>query len=155
MALYCSIRGILADFDRHVFEMFDVHPNDIDSKELFDLIDKNPDFWEKLPLRSDAKHLWREIENFDPVLIATGPVKFVSKVGVGFGEWVRNNFGGHVEVVSSKDSDIHKLCQSEGDVLIDTRDAVCRRWYENGGGAVVHHTAHETIKSLTDHGVIW
>lgn len=157
--LYIDMDGVLADFDKGVYELCGKRPDAMSNDELWDKIDSHYDdgnmFFKHLPLMADAMKLWTNIEMYNPVILTATRNENRSRKNVHLEKhWWANLYFNGVEVVTVKRSrDKAGYAGHIGDILIDDRLKSIDPWVEAGGTGILHTSAIDTLKKLKECGL--
>lgn len=148
--------GVVADFDRHHFNLFGIWPTRYPAKEnlSWDRIRTVPDFFRTIPETLDARDLmrgviatglpWRFLTGCPPEIDVTRKQKtewsaeFAARLGLPDREII---------CCSSRTKRLH--CEP-GDILIDDYLKYKHLWEEAGGIFIVHTSAAESIRQLRE-----
>ncbi len=154
--------GVLADFDRGVFELMGKYPEKMgterNDKEMWDAVHAKGDFFLGLKTMPGIEDLWFACDHLNPTVL-TGIPKSVPGVPDQKRAWVKQWLGSHVPVITcfSKDKIFHakKLCKNgEIPVLIDDWDRYKPVWEDNGGVFILHISPKESYNELKKLGVL-
>jgi 5'(3')-deoxyribonucleotidase len=148
--LYIDMDGVLADFDKGVYELCGKRPEHLSKNEMWDIIkchyNDGKRFFKHLPLMADATMLWSNIEHHRPIILtATGnSIKSAEQEKYW---WADLYFKGArvITVEFGKDKAEYAM---HGDVLIDDRSAVIIPWVKAGGIGILHTSTIDTLKKL-------
>ncbi len=145
MTLYLDLDGVLADFDSHVCDLFGRPPSAIPLAEMWQLAERAPGFFERMPKMPDADELWAFCEPFKPHILTglpRGRWAAAQKRA-----WVSAHLGPDVPVITcmAREKSAHA---SPGDVLVDDNTRFARLWRERGGVFVRHSSAAASIEEL-------
>jgi hypothetical protein len=142
----------MADFDKHVLDLFGWVVNHNLTDAEWALIYDHGDFFGTMPLMEDALLLLNSLPQ-QPVVITACPKTSYRQVARQKRRWVREYLhpdlfilpvmGGH-----NKPLFMHR----PGDILIDDYGKNCRAWEDEGGIAIKHTTATDTLEKLN---AIW
>lgn len=157
MKLFLDCDGVLADFDARASEIFGMHPRAFEdlhgAKVFWKHIRHHEGFFEHLPLMSDARYLWDEVSHLSPTILT----------GVPFGgwaeaqkvNWARKTFGSDVDIItcSSRDKRLH-MHDDKHNIIVDDWPKHKGAWEEFGGTFILHVSAENSLKQLSDIGVL-
>lgn len=143
--LYCDLDGVLADFDRGVYDVLGTGPQGVPAFILWPKLARTPDFYNTLEWMPGGKELWEYIKPMSPTILTGLPVG-------GWAEpqkrtWCARELGIPVEVITGWSRDKHKF-SAEGHVLIDDRDKLREAWEREGGTFILHKLTETTIRTL-------
>ena len=165
--IYIDLDGVLSDFDAGLAahevqnETSFIHlPKDQWTEEQKEL-DKQvvkcmsiPGFWARLPLTKDAYELYNYCKPFNPVILTARPN--TESIGEAVKSeklhWCQFYFGPQIEVIvclrNEKKQYAKFHLENEQSILIDDLPVNCSEWESNGGTAILHTSAHDSIKQL-------
>lgn len=161
--IFCDLDGVLADFNRGVFELTSRMPEDYNTRTddawMWRAIAKAPGFYANLALMPDALELWRYLLNLGGAVpsILTGLPTSVN-AAADKRDWVFSELGPSVPVIVCKSKE--KILRAwevtpPGDVplLIDDMVKFQSVWEEGCGKFILHTSAAETIAKLQEVGL--
>lgn len=139
MTLFLDLDGVLADFDRGVWEVTGKRPERLPRKALWAALARAPGFFETLAFMADPEILWRFCAPHRPTILTGLPL------GAWAPEqkrrWVARMLGAHVPIITCMARDKPSYA-GPGRVLVDDRASVRASW-ESQGGTFVHHVSAE------------
>lgn len=143
--VFCDNDGVLADFDRHVLELFGTPPSGIPDDEMWDLILATPDFWPTIPLKYGAHDLWAMLAPYKRAFLTGCPKGHYEVAAAHKVVWLKKHFGDDVEVITclSRNKPLHM--ESPGDILIDDMSGNMRRWRKAGGIGIHYRTVEQAM----------
>ena len=154
-----DLDGVIFDFDKaaekilgtdNIYRYEFIWGSDVFWKKL----NTHPDFFAKLELMSDARHLWAKIEHLKPVILTALPRENRERVDTHKRAGVRKHLGLEGDrVITCATTDKPKFCKP-GDILIDDRAVNRDAWIAAGGTYIIHTSAMNTITTLKALGVI-
>lgn len=148
MKLYVDMDGVLTDFEAAATVVGGAAglKDEATSEEKQDMYDKveaaGPEFWSRMPWKSDGKKLWKALKPFSPILLSS-PGKFMHAPR-GKQDWVRENLPG---VPLFLDEDKYRWAERDA-VLIDDSLPKILAWREMGGIGIHHKDADTTEAKL-------
>lgn len=154
MTLFVDMDGVLADFDRGIYELCGKRPHAMEKKEVWATIHKQYDqgkfFFKHLPLMADALELWSNLELYNPIILtATGhsiPTAELEKKW-----WANLHFPKTMVLTVEDGADKVKFVQTRPQaILIDDRSKAIDPWIEAGGIGILHTSANQTLKELVE-----
>lgn len=150
--IYLDLDGVMADFDGHHDKTFGWIPNFDLTDEHWRAIHDQDDFFFNMPLKDDARQLLAGLP-IDPIILTACPRSNYQKVARQKKRWVAHHLGHYLTVLPvigghNKPMFMHK----PGDILIDDYGKNCRAWKDEGGRAIKHETAEDTLRQLKE---IW
>lgn len=157
MTIYVDLDGVIFDFDQHAEKL--LKTNNIykyefvwGANKFWEGLNKDTQFFNNIPLMSDAKHLWAKINHLDPVILTALPRDNAERVDAQKRQAVRRHLG-EVKVVTCPTKDKPNYCKP-GDILIDDRAVNRDAWLAAGGTYIIHTSAVNTLTTLTALGII-
>lgn len=161
--IFCDLDGVLADFDRGVFELTGRMPEDYNTRTddawMWRAIAKSPGFYANLALMPDALELWIYLRNVagTNITILTGLPTSVNAAD-DKKAWVSCVLGPSVPVIVCKSKE--KIIRAwevtpPGDIplLIDDMVKFQSVWEAGEGKFILHTSAIETIGKLQEAGL--
>ena len=142
-----DLDGPLADFNRHVWEQFGVHP-DRAGDTLWPLVASVKDFWLTLPLKPHAHELWDFVQPYNPVILTGCPRSLYDIAAAQKVTYAKRHFGDDVRIITCLSRDKTQHIVAPGHILIDDFSSNCRRWRKAGGRAVYYRNFEQTITDL-------
>jgi len=157
MTLFVDMDGVLADFDRGIYELCGKRPEALEKKEVWATIHKHYDegkfFFKHLPLMADAMELWSNLELYHPVILtATGhsiPTSAEEK------RWWAKQYFPKADILFVEDgADKHTVMGRDWpknpNILIDDRSKAIDPWIDAGGVGILHVSAIQSLKELVE-----
>lgn len=146
--IYLDLDGVMADFDSHHNSLFGWIPNFDLTDEHWQKIHDSDEFFYNMPLKPDAKELLAGLRQ-DPIILTACPRTKYQEVARQKRRWVRENLGAYLTVLPvigghNKPMFMH----NRGDILIDDYGKNCRAWEAEGGRAIKHTSAADTLEQL-------
>ena len=147
--LFLDLDGVLADFDRHVEELFGRPPEQMKLGELWARAARTPGFFETMSMTADGPELWAYCRPFAPTILTGLPRG--TWAGPQKERWVAQHLGPEVPVITcmARDKCLHARA---GDVLVDDRTRFAHCWEAKGGIFVHHLSAASSIRALKELG---
>lgn len=144
---YLDLDGVFADFDRRFYQITNKWPHEVEKKQLWKVINYQPDFFYSLPMMEDAHHLWEYTKQFNPIFLTGLPAKQGGKEQKI--RWVAEKFGPEWEciVLPKRDKQLHS---GPDRVLIDDTLINIDQWSSKGGHAVHHKDVWKTIDHIEE-----
>lgn len=129
--VFCDLDGVLADFDKGVYNLTGRLPHEIDSKRMWIHINHTPDFFSSLEWLPEGRRLWDALlsKGIEPIILTGTTSQKASEQKI---EWCRRELGSHIRVICCKTNDKPLYC-IHGSFLIDDRDKVKDEWIQNLG----------------------
>lgn len=143
-----DIDGVFGDFDAHVYSLFGFRPNEVTDQELWSAIETEETFWLDIPVKWGAVELFELAKPYNPFFLTGVPM------GIN-GEraheqkplWVKRHFGDY-EVITTKSRLKQTHMKAPGDILVDDRWHVLKKWKNAGGVAVHYRDAYQAMADL-------
>lgn len=160
MRIFVDLDGVLADFDKSAEAI--LRTNNIYKFEFiwgpdvfWDRLNKNPNFFAQMPLTSDARHLWSQIEHLTPLILTALPRENAERVDLQKRKWVHDKFNidAGTRVITCPTKEKPDYCKP-GDILIDDRAVNRDAWIAAGGTYIIHTSAVNTLTTLRALGII-
>lgn len=143
---YLDLDGVYADFDGRFFKLTGKWPYEVEKKQMWKIINSDPNYFGALELMKDAEYLWEYTRQFNPTFLTGLPTKQGGKQQKE--GWVAEKFGleWSVIVLPKKEKQLHS---GPNKVLIDDTIGNINQWMEKGGHGV-HHKGDvwETIEYI-------
>ena len=163
--IYFDMDGVLADFGRGVAELCGIAPPEKQDEDpaadeiMWAEVKKIPHFYDKLELMSGAKEMFDTVygKYGDKCEILTGIPKERRGI-IGAAEdkikWVRRMLSEDIVIHTVYKVDKKNYAKGEGYILIDDLEPTVETWNTCGGTGILHTSAAETMKILSDMGII-
>lgn len=149
MKIFIDCDGVLADFDKHLQNIFgDVRKPFPEIWQDIVLIDN---FWQDIPLIQGGRELWDFLKPYNPTVITGCPPDDFDRAADHKRKWLKTNFNTeNVITCLSKEKQLHM--ENPGDLLIDDFKTNIRRWEKAGGITILHRWHHyeDTIEKLKE-----
>ncbi len=153
--LYLDMDGVLADFDKFVFERmgrtFEHKVGPDADLEMWTFLHKIPNMYFQLEPTPYAFELMDAAKSITPnveILTAIPRRKKVASAEQDKRDWIAKYFGTEIVVnMGPHSADKWKHCKP-GDVLLDDRDDNIRDWITKGSGIGIYHEYRNHQKSL-------
>ncbi len=149
--LFLDCDGVLADFDAGARDVLGgMTPAQYQSRHsrgsFWKALAAAPDFYNSLPLMSDAQALFDAVEHLGPTILTGLPMgKWAEPQKRA---WAARHFPGlPVITCFARDKHRHGL---EGDVLVDDSLRLAEAWQSMGGTFVHHANADASLKELAE-----
>lgn len=153
MELFLDLDGVLADFDKHYYNLFGYKPikntKNKQEKVNWKLIEKADRFFYNLPLMEDALELWDYCKKYNPIII-TGLPTSVESAAKDKIEYVKDNLN-YDKIICCKAKN-KCLYGNSGDILIDDTKKYMLDWINMGGIWITHASAENSINELKKQG---
>ena len=140
--IYVDMDGVLCDFELMFTSHTGEDPDLLEPTELWELVDKIPNFWSDMPWMPDGKKLWEAVLPYNPTILsapAKNPRCIPEKK-----EWVKNNLG---EVPSIFETQKEKYAE-EGAILIDDKPENIEKWNQAGGIGILYTSTEDALEQL-------
>lgn len=150
MQLFLDLDGVIADFDQHCINLFghDPRKGGISDSVFWDMVETVEDFWETIPVKFGAEDLMEVAAPYKPIFLTGVPL------GVN-GErahaqkpvWVQKHIGDY-QVITTMSRLKPTFMKNPGDILVDDRYRMIKKWEEAGGRGVIYKNPHESVEKL-------
>lgn len=144
--VFCDLDGVLANFEKGVEKICGKPPNNLKSSIMWRTINSTPSFFENLEWMPDAKELWENIKQYDPIIL-TGIPNENKQIERQKKKWCERELGANIRVITCKTSEKPHYCE-KGSILIDDRTINEEEWIKNGGVFIHHLSTKETLTAL-------
>ena len=153
LKLFLDLDGVLADFERGVFELTHRHAYEFKKEDLWKKITKCPNFFETLNWAEQGEELWSFIKEHQQDLsvsiltgIPTGKSgKEVKKQKM---MWCASHLSDQIPVLVCQTADKH-IYSGQNHVLIDDNPELAEEWEEKGGTFIRHTSTQATKQQLS------
>ena len=143
--IFCDLDGVLADFDRGIYELTGSYPKELPLKEMWKSAAKARGFYTHLEWMSDGHLLWDYIKEREPTILTGKPMGTWAEPQKL--EWCGRELGKEVAVEVCWTRDKH-LWSGKNKILIDDREKTAGPWAEAGGIFILHTSAENSIAQL-------
>jgi 5'(3')-deoxyribonucleotidase len=133
--IFCDLDGVLADFEKGVFNRFNKRPDQLQPGTMWGVINKSNTFFETLPWMPRGRELWEQIKQYDPIILTGIPRN--SKAAEQKRRWCARELGSDVHVITCATKDKPDFCISNS-VLIDDRTDNLNAWNLKGGKFILY-----------------
>lgn len=153
--LFIDMDGVLADFEKHYEEVFDVDiklANEDQNKfwkRIHNYDHGTGDFFYDIPLMEDALDAWNQIKHLNPIILTACPASDYYNVGYQKIRWVRDNLDQSCmifPVVGGKNKGL--FVHNDFDILVDDHHKNSARWVERGGQFILHTSWKDSLEIL-------
>ena len=160
--IYFDMDGVLADFDRGVWELCGMDSSLQNGQQdaayddrMWEKIRKVDHFYDRLELMPGAKEMFDALwgKYGDRVEILTGvpkPKRGILTAGEDKIAWVRRNLSPDVRVNIVLRAEKIQYCTGPETVLIDDLERTVREWQEKGGTGILYVSAEITLRTLRE-----
>ena len=149
--LYLDLDGVFADFDAAFPAVFGLDHRTMADDAMWERINAHPSFFADLPMCSGADVMWWAFEHLQPTILTACPRTNYAHVARQKRAWVQRYFGADVTVLPVLGGHNKPLfMHAPGDVLVDDFEKNCTAWAKEGGVAVLHRYAWETIAAVQE-----
>lgn len=148
--IFCDMDNVLVGFSIAFEKLGYGSPEEFKEghrdQEFWNIIKyKTEHFWLDLEWMPDGKELWNFIEKYSPTLLSTpAPVWADPNCANDKKKWVKRELKSVPLILSRNKADYAE----ENTILIDDMDKNLIPWKENGGIAIKHTSAADTIRQL-------
>lgn len=145
--------GVLANFDKHYFDIFGVWPSKESDNVDWDAVREYKDFYASMPPMPDMPELWGYVSKLTPQpIVLTGIPKSVDEAATNKLKWAVKYLGATANVICCPSKDKSLWCHP-GDVLIDDWPKYRDRWLNAGGHWITYTSAADSIEKLKQLGI--
>lgn len=156
-SIYLDVDGVLADFDKGVFQLLGQYPNTIEPKSqiwkaIQEVMENEGEFFGALELLPDAMQLFDFVDSLDcelHILTATGHI-YPELVDAQKRKWVAASICPNVPVLTTRNGKEKSKFAESTHILIDDRMKSIGPWREAGGIGILHTSAEDTINQLNN-----
>ena len=164
--IYFDLDGVLADFERGVFELCGLDPFSHEDDRvagyddnMWERIRDVGHFYDKLELMPGAKELFDDLyEKYrDKCEILSGipkPKRGITTAGQDKISWVRRILSDKVKVNIVYKEDKPQYCTGRDCILIDDLPANIIAWEKMGGTGIINTGAEDTREALQEMGIL-
>jgi len=148
LELMLDLDGVFCNFDARVIKLCGKHPSELKrTKDLWNIVMSDKDFFLSLELMPGAEHLWQYCKQYNPTFLTGAPPGDRAKEQKKL--WVEQKFGAEWRtiVVPKKDK---QLYSGPLKVLVDDTQINIDQWKQAGGIGVYHKDVWDTIAQLED-----
>ena len=153
--LFLDCDGVLANYDEGFKQRFGMSTDEYEDKHgtanLWYAIRKSGDFFQSLPLMPDALDLFHAVEHLRPIILTGCP--FGGWAELQKMKWRDRHFPG-VPMVTCMSKNKRDYCKP-GDFLVDDYLKYKHLWVEAKGTFIHHTSAVNSIRQLTDWGILY
>jgi hypothetical protein len=148
LELLLDIDGVFGNFNARVIKLSGKHPSELKrTKDLWNIIMADKDFFLSLELMSDADDLWRYCKQYHPTFLTGAPPGERAKEQKKL--WVEQKFGPEYVTIVVPKKDKH-LYAGPLKILVDDTQSNIDQWIAAGGIGVYHKDVWDTIAQLED-----
>lgn len=168
LTLFVDLDGVLADFNKRRDKVLGCNAEGTNTlepateelvqlkKRLYAYLEKHPrSFFRQLEVMPGAHQLWRQLENFEPIILTAIPSTFepgssnYQAAAEAKQQWCKE----HLDLTNparfhpTTSATKHEAARTASGipVLIDDRAENCQRWEKEGGLAIHHHEPSQTL----------
>lgn len=151
VTLFLDLDGVLADFDKKVFEITGKRPDQLDQRFMWPRIATYQNFYGSLDWMPDGQELWNATKHLNPIILT----------GLPRGKWAEpqkrawcaHYLGPDVPVITclSKEKALKAkpfIIPNTKALLIDDREKLQEPWEESGGIFLHHLRTQTTLEKL-------
>lgn len=146
--LYIDLDGVIVDFDRGCFDLFNKFPSEVPDRVMWPIMAKTKDYFYNLHFMPDGKELWNYAKQYNPSILTGIPR------GVWASEqkirWVADKLGKDVPVFTTL-SRLKFQWSGENCILVDDRESAKEPWEAAGGIFILHIDAENSISQLKEY----
>ena len=164
--IYLDMDGVLADFDRGVWDYCRLKAQPMNGKRsaslddlMWEEIRKVDHFYDRLELMPGAKEMFDLIygKYGEKCEILTGipkPKRGIADAGPDKVRWVRRILSDKIQVNVVQREEKLLFCGGANCILIDDREKSIRKWKEQDGTGILHISAEDTLEKLKEMGLL-
>lgn len=154
--LFVDLDGVLADFDKGVFQAMGSHPSEVSEKLMWPVLAKTPGFYAKLDWMPQAQALWAVVQKYQPTILTGLPRGNWAEPQKR--QWCARELGPTVPVICclSREKGLaasQVLNPDETPLLIDDRLKAKESWDQIGGLFLLHTSVDQTLAALAGWGL--
>ncbi len=153
--LFIDLDGVLVDFDRGVLEAVGKVPAELQSRQMWPILAKTPNFYGRLHWLQDGRELWEAVKPCNPVILTGLPMgKWAEPQKRA---WCARELGTDIPVITGLSRhkaelaaewlDEHNL-RERTPVLVDDRLKIKESWEDAGGVFILHLNTTESLSAL-------
>lgn len=151
--IYFDLDGVLANFDKKVFDDTGLYPHQMSKKELFTYMKTVDRFYGVLepikPMVAVFKTVRALYGHGCEVLTALPLVQDHPTAQYDKVQWVKDHLGVGIQTNCVSRRQLKStFCRDLTDILIDDNEHICNEWNTAGGIAVMHVSLSETLNTL-------
>lgn len=153
--LYLDLDGVMADFDRHFFNLFGMAPSEAGGDAvMWSMIESKPAFFLDLPLCESALEFFSHVHGLNPIVLTSCPKGFYTRAAAQKRAWVYLHLGPEVMVLPILGGYNKPLfMHAPGDVLVDDYGCNVGAWVRAGGIGIKHENFISTVEALEN--IVW
>ena len=147
MDVFLDSDGCAMDFNAHVFNHCGKSPNSLGDDALWSLVISIPDFWLSMPLMDGYEQVYAATKRFNPSFLTGCPRTDYDRAAKHKVIKLNKHYPG-VPVITclSRDKTLHMT--NPGDVLIDDRGYICKKWEKAGGTAIRFKSPEQAVQDF-------
>lgn len=146
--VFLDLDGVFADFEGRFFKLAGRQCHEVDRKQLWKIVNSDPQYFYNLELCKDAEVLWDYVKQYKPEFLTGLPARQGGKEQKQ--RWVAEKFGTEwpTHVVPKRDK---QLYSGPNKILIDDTQVNIDQWISKGGHGVFHTgDVWETIEKVEE-----
>jgi len=147
MTVFFDLDGVLANFDKGVFDITGNYPWELHPIKMWAAISRADEFYYHLKPMSQGMELWNLVKPMNPTIL-TGLSMDKSCSGQKK-KWCGEHLGWDIPVITCWTRDKPTYC-SPGDILIDDRPKIQPAWEKEGGIFIHYVNASEVYYELME-----
>ena len=154
--LFLDLDGVLADFNRGVYELTGKQPEELKLKSMWGQIARSDRFFDRLSWTEDGRSLWSATQHLSPIILTGLPHgKWAAPQKR---SWCARELGSEVSVITcmSRDKGItakEYYTSPTIPLLIDDRVQNQAGWEKEGGHFILHRSAQESLAAMRSLGL--
>lgn len=156
MQLFLDCDGVLANFDARFEELAGEPARGFEDKNgtkaFWHVVAKDKDFFANLPLMPGAKELVAAVRHLNPIILTGTPVGDWSQPQKQY--WRHKNFPDLPMITCLSKDKLRYMIPGKKNVIVDDWPKHQAAWEAAGGIWVAHTSAEDSIRQLTDLGIL-
>lgn len=149
--LYVDLDQVIADFDEGYYRAFGTRPSKAPGAVDWARVAGVANFYQTLPLMTDALDLWAHVRHRNPIILTGRPVS-VPSAEADKKAWVARHLGEDVRCEVTLSAYKWRYAQP-GDILVDDWPKYQDLWERAGGVWITHTSAANSIEQLKERGL--
>lgn len=149
--IYLDMDGVICDFlaQWNLYSKTGMNPKDFNAlvgdEDFYEELRKYGEkYWSEMPWMKDGELLYNYLKKYRPIILTT-PIKDSEDCRTGKIKWVKKFLQSKTQILFSDKKEDYADSHA---ILIDDKVSNCNKFVINGGNAIIHTSATETIKQL-------
>lgn len=156
MQIFLDCDGVLADFDKRFEELSGEPSRGFEDKHgakaFWKVVMSDESFFANLPPMADARELVDAVKHLNPIILTGCPQGNWSQPQKQL--WRRVYFPELPMITCESRNKYHYMVPTVNNIIVDDWPKYKSIWEENGGTFILHTSAKDSIKQLTELGVL-